>query len=86
MSYVFLKAYYSELTDGSHTVRFLCGTEEDHAEIVKKINADERVKICLSQYICSADVDDLLYPPRPVKGEDHLKAAIARGLHEDYDD
>ena len=86
MSIAILKAYFSEMTDGSHTVRFLCGSEEDHAKLMKKINSDERVKICLSQYVCSADVDDLLYPPQPVKGEDKLRAAVAHGLHEDDDD
>lgn len=86
MPIAILKAYYSEMTDGSHTVRFLCGSEEEHSKLVKEINADERVKICLSQYVCSADVDDLLYPPQPVKGESELKAAVAHGLHEDDED
>ena len=86
MPIAILKAYYSEMTDGSHTVRFLCGPEEDHAKLEKEINADKRVKICLSQYVCAVDVDDLLYPPQPVKGEDKLKAAVAHGLHEDLDD
>lgn len=86
MPTVSLKAYFSEMIDGSHTVRFLCGSEEAHSKLVKKINADKRVKICLSQYVCSADVDDLLYPPQPVKGENHLKAAVAHGLHEDDED
>ena len=81
-----LKAYYSEMNDGSHTVRFLCGTEEEHAKLVKEINADECVNICLSQYICAVDIDDLLYPPQPVKGEDKLRAAVAQCLHEDDDD
>lgn len=86
MPIAILKAYYSEMTDGSHTVRFLCGSEEEHSKFVKEINADERVKICLSQYVCSADVDALLYPPQPVKGENELKAAVAHGLHEDDED
>lgn len=86
MPIAILKAYFSEMIDGSHTVRFLCGPEEDHAKLEKEIIADDRVKICLSQYVCSADVDDLLCPPRPVKGEDKLKAAVAHGLHEDDDD
>lgn len=86
MPIAILKAYYSEMTDGSHTVRFFCGPEEEHAKLVKEINADERVKICLSQYICATDVDDLLYPPRPVKGEEKLKAAVAHSLHEDDDE
>lgn len=81
-----LKAYYSEMIDGSHTVRFLCGSEEEHAKLVKEISADDRVEICLSQYICAVDVDDLLYPPYPVKGADKLKAQVAHGLHEDDDD
>lgn len=83
MPIVVLKAYYSEMIDGSHTVRFLCGSEEEHAKFVKEIDADERVEICLSQYICAVDVDDLLYPPQPVKGEGKLKARVAHGLHED---
>ena len=86
MPIAILKAYYSEMTDGSYIVRFLCGSEEEHVKFVNQINADERVKICLSQYICAVDVDDLLYPPQPVKGEDKLKAAVAHGLHEDVDD
>lgn len=86
MPIVTLKAYYSETIDGSHNVRFLCGSEEEHAKLVKSINADKRVEICLSQYICAVDIDDLLYPPQPVKGEAKLKAAIAHGLHEDDDD
>ena len=86
MPIVILKAYYSELTDGSHTVRFLCGTEEEHARLVKEINADERVVICLSQYIGSVDGECLLCPPHPVKGEDKLKAKVAHGVHEDDDD
>lgn len=86
MPIAILKAYYSEMTDGSHTVRFLCGSEEEHSKLVKEINADERVVICLSQYVCAADVDSLLYPPQPVKGEDKLRAAVAHGLHEDDDD
>lgn len=86
MPIVILKAYFSELIDGSHTVRFLCGSEEEHAKLVKEINADERVLICLSQYITSVDGDNLLSPPRPVKGEDKLKARVAHGLHEDDDD
>ena len=86
MPIVTLKAYFSELTDGSHTVRFLCGPEAEHTKLEKEIVADERVVICLSQYICDVDVDDLLYPPRPVKGEDKLKAHVAHGLHEDDDD
>ena len=86
MPIVILKAYYSEMTDGSHTVRFLCGSEEEHSKFVKKINSDERVEICLSQYVCAVDVDDLLYPPHPVKGEDKLKVRVAHGLHEDADD
>ena len=81
-----LKAYYSEMTDGSHTVRFFCGPEEEHAKLVEEINADERVVICVSQYVCAADVDSLLYPPQLVKGEDKLRAAVAHGLHEDDDD
>ena len=81
-----LKAYYSEMIDGSHTVRFLCGPEEDHDKLETEIIDNDRVKICLSQYICSVDVDDLLYPPQPVKGEDKLKAAVCHGLHEDVDD
>ena len=81
-----LKAYFSEMIDGSHTVRFLCAPEEEHAKFVKEINADERVEICLSQYVCVVDVDDLLYPPHPVKGEGKLKAHIANILHEDDDD
>lgn len=86
MPIVFLKAYYSEMIDGSHNVRFLCGSEEEHAKLVKEIEADERVEICISQYISSVDVDDLLYPPQPVKGEAKLKAAVAHCLHEDDDD
>ena len=86
MPIVILKAYYSEMTDGSHTVRFLWGSEEEHAKLVKEVNADDRVEICLSQYVCAVDVDDLLYAPQPVKGVDKLKAAIAHGLHEDDDD
>lgn len=86
MPIVILKAYYSELIDGSHTVRFLCGTEEEHVRLVKEINADERVEICLSQYISSFDGEGLLRPPYPVKGEGKLKAAVAHGLHEDDDD
>lgn len=82
----FLKAYFSELIDGSHTVRFLCGSEEDHAKLEKEIDADERVLICLSQYVCNVDLDELLYPPRPVKGEDKLKARVSHGLHEDDDE
>lgn len=81
-----LKAYYSELIDGSHTVRFFCGPEEEHAKLVKEINVDERVLICLSQFVCNVDVDSLLCPPYPVKGEDKLKARVAHGLHEDDDD
>lgn len=81
-----LRAYYCELVDGSHTVRFLCGSEKDHVEAEKNINADENVEICLSQYICAVDVDNLLYPPSPVKGEGKLKARVAHGLHEDDDD
>ena len=86
MPIAILKAYYSEMTDGSHTVRFLCGSAEEHVKFVTAINADKHVKICLAQYICAVDVDDLLYPPQPVKGEDKLKAAVAHGLHEDDDD
>lgn len=86
MPIVILKAYYSEMVDGSHTVRFLCGPEEEHSKLVKEINADERVEICLSQYVCAVGVDDLLCPPRPVKGEDKLKARVAHGLYEDDDD
>ncbi len=86
MPNVFLKAYYSEMTDGSHTVRFLCGTDEEHARAVKAINADDNVVICFSQYVCSVDVDNLLYKPCLVKGEDKLKALGAHGLYEDDDD
>lgn len=86
MPIVVLKAYFSELIDGSHTVRFLCGSEEEHAKLEKEINVDERVLICLSQYVCNVDLDDLLYPPHPVKGVDKLKARVAHGLHEDDDD
>ena len=86
MPIVILKAYYSEMIDGSHTVRFFCGTEEEHAKIVKEINANERVVICLSQYVSSVDAESLLRPTYPVKGEDKLKGAVARGLHEDDDD
>lgn len=85
MPIVILKAYYSELVDGSHTVRFFCGSEEDHAKFEKEIDVDESVVICLSQYICAVDVDDLIFPPQPVKGETKLKTAIAHGLHEDDD-
>lgn len=81
-----LKAYYSELIDGSHTVRFLCGSEEDHAKLEEEINVDERVLICLSQYISSVDGESLLRPPYPVKGEDKLKARVTHGLYEDDDD
>lgn len=81
-----LKAYYSEMTDGSHTVRFLCGSEDEHAKLVKEINADKRVEICLSQYVCAVDLDNLLCPPHPVKGEDKLKVRVAHCLHEDDDD
>lgn len=86
MPIVVLKAYYSELIDGSHTVRFLCGSEKEHARLVKEICGDDHVEICLSQYICSVDGDNLLYPPCPVKGEDKLKARVAHGLHEDDGD
>lgn len=86
MPIVILKAYYSELIDGSHTVRFLCGSEAEHVKLEKQIVADERVVICLSQYICSVDGESLLCPPYPVKGEDKLKAAVSHGLHEDDED
>ena len=81
-----LKAYFFEMIDGSHNVRFFCGSEEGHAKFVAEIDADESVEICLSQYICAVDVDDLIVPPQPVKGEGKLKAAVAHGLHEDDDE
>lgn len=81
-----LRAYYCELVDGSHTVRFLCGSAKDHLKLENEIVVDENVEICLSQYICAVDVDNLINPPYPVKGEDKLKARVAHGLHEDDDD
>lgn len=81
MPIVFLKAYFCEKVDGEHTVRFICGPEDEHKLFEKAICDDDSVEICLAQYICSVDVDDLLYPPRPIKGEVKLKERVAHGLH-----
>lgn len=83
MPNVILKAYFSELTDGEHTVRFVCGSEEEHERFEKDVRANDSVEICLSQYICTVGVDDLLCPPQPVKGEEKLKERVNRGLHDD---
>lgn len=78
-----LKAYFCESFEGERTVRFVCGPEEDHERMEKAIVSEDDVEICLAQFICAVDVNELLYPPQPIKGEEKLKERLARGLHID---
>ena len=80
MPVVVLKAYFCEKVDGEHTVRFLVGTLEEHELFEKQIFDDSDVVIALSQYICCVDVDDVLFPPRPLKGEKELKKRVESGI------